>query len=38
VPLGCGLGVVMNARDVHIRRPISEGEIREVMDRLARQP
>jgi hypothetical protein len=34
--VGWGLGVIMNAWDVYLRRPITEDEIRREADRLAR--
>lgn len=34
VTLGWGLAVVFNAWDVYVRRPITEDEIRQEMDRL----
>jgi hypothetical protein len=37
VTLGWGLGVVFNAWDVYVRRPITESEIRREMDRLEHQ-
>jgi fatty acid desaturase len=38
VTLGWGIGLVFNAWDVYLRRPISENEIRREMDRLAHGP
>jgi fatty acid desaturase len=34
VTLGWGIGLIMNAWDVYMRRPISEEDIRREMDRL----
>ena len=34
VTLGCGIGRAFNARDVDVRRPITEDDIRAEMDRL----
>jgi uncharacterized membrane protein len=35
VTLGWGVGLVLNAWDVYVRRPISEADLRREMDRLA---
>lgn len=34
VTLGWGIGVIFNAHDVYVRRPISEAEVQEEMERL----
>jgi hypothetical protein len=35
VTLGWGVGLVFNAWDVYVRRPVSEADLRHEMDRLA---
>ena len=34
VTLGCGIGRAFDARDVDVRRPVTEDEIRSELDRL----